>query len=144
MPHPIPEEEPVSQSSHVQKLENKTDITFAQLSQYLKQLNILPSTGQENNAVQPKQRSGLALRQTCHRFSPFNCWFKLKPVLNWANVSLSNTSDRSMNYDSFLNWTFSSPNMVRTLYFVLNWLVMRCKLWPELEAEAQQTSWSKM
>ena len=26
------------------------------------------------------------------------------------------------------------------LYFVLNWLVMRCKLRPELEADAQQTA----
>ena len=30
------------------------------------------------------------------------------------------------------------------LYFVLNWLVMRCKLRPELAADAQQTTWSKM
>ena len=26
------------------------------------------------------------------------------------------------------------------LYFILNWFVMRCKLWPELVADAQQTS----
>ena len=30
------------------------------------------------------------------------------------------------------------------LYFVLNWLVMRCNLRPELAADAQQTAWSKM
>ena len=30
------------------------------------------------------------------------------------------------------------------LYFVLNWLIMRCKLLPELATEAQQTAWSKM
>ena len=30
------------------------------------------------------------------------------------------------------------------LYFVLNWLVMRCKLRPELAADAQQTAWSRM
>ena len=30
------------------------------------------------------------------------------------------------------------------LYFVLSWLVMRCKLRPELAADAQQTAWSKM
>ena len=30
------------------------------------------------------------------------------------------------------------------LYFVLNWLVMRCKLRPELAADAQQTAWSKI
>ena len=29
-------------------------------------------------------------------------------------------------------------------YFILNWLVMRCKLRPELAADAQQTAWSKM
>ena len=26
------------------------------------------------------------------------------------------------------------------LYFILNWLVMRCKLWPELAADTQQTA----
>ena len=30
------------------------------------------------------------------------------------------------------------------LYFILNWLVMRCKLRPELVAHTQQTAWSKM
>ena len=30
------------------------------------------------------------------------------------------------------------------LYFVLNWLVARCNLRPELTADAQQTAWSKM
>ena len=30
------------------------------------------------------------------------------------------------------------------LYFVLNWLVMRFKLRPELAADAQQTAWSRM
>ena len=68
----------------------------------------------------------------------------VKPVLNWANVC--------------------SPNILRTLrrtlirvliellvrltwfgqfdelYFVLNWLVMRCKLRSELAADAQQTA----
>ena len=77
------------------------------------------------------------------------------------------TSDSSTNYNSFLNWTFTLPNILHTawwamihfliellvrrtwfgqfneLYFVLNWLVMRCKLWPKL-AEDQQTAWSKM
>ena len=45
----------------------------------------------------------------------------LKPVLNWANVcSPENTSDTLTNYDSFLNWTFSSPNMVRTVQTLLH------------------------
>ena len=29
------------------------------------------------------------------------------------------------------------------LYFIVNWLVMRCKLRPELAADAQQTAWWK-
>ena len=45
----------------------------------------------------------------------------VKPVLNWANVcSPEHTSDSSTNYDSFLNWTFSSPNMVRTVQTLLH------------------------
>ena len=44
----------------------------------------------------------------------------LKPVLNWTNVCLpEHTSDTSTNYDSFLNWTFSLPNMVRTVQTLL-------------------------
>ena len=44
----------------------------------------------------------------------------VKPVLNWANVcSPEHTSDTSTNYNSFLNWTFSSPNMVRTIQTLL-------------------------
>ena len=30
------------------------------------------------------------------------------------------------------------------LYFILNWLVMRCKLRPELAADVHQTAWLKM
>ena len=45
----------------------------------------------------------------------------LKPVLNWANIcSPKHTSDTSTNYDPFLNWTFSSPNMVRTVQTLLH------------------------
>ena len=65
----------------------------------------------------------------------------------------------------FLTWRmFVRPNLLRTLrrtmirflielcriwfgqsklYFILNWLVMRCKLRPELAADAQQIAWSK-
>ena len=67
-----------------------------------------------------------------------------------------------------IGWTFASPNIVRSirrtlfrfllelkvrrtwfgqfdeLHFVLNWLIMRCKLRPELATVAQQTAWSKM
>ena len=67
-----------------------------------------------------------------------------KPVLNWANVCSPNilrTVRRTM-------IRFSNELLVRRtgfgqfdkLYFVLNWLVMRCKLWPELMADAQQTA----
>ena len=71
----------------------------------------------------------------------------LKPVLNWVNVCSLNilrTVRRTM-------IRFLTELLVRRtwfgqfdeLYFVLNWLVMRCKLRPELAAEAQQTAWSK-
>ena len=51
-----------------------------------------------------------------------SCRFKnLKPILNWVNVcSPEHTSDTSTNYDSFLNWTFSSPNMVQTVQTLLH------------------------
>ena len=58
----------------------------------------------------------------------------LKPVLNWANVcSPEHTSDTSTNYDSFLNWTFSSPNMVRTVQTLLH-SQMACN---EMQASAR-------
>ena len=64
----------------------------------------------------------------------------LKPVLNWVNVCLPNilrTLWRTM-------IRFLIELLVRRtwfgqfdeLYFVLNWLVMRCKLRPELAADA--------
>ena len=66
----------------------------------------------------------------------------LKPVLNWVNVCLPNilrTVRRTM-------IRFLTELLVRRtwfgqfdeLYFVLNWLVMRCKLRPQLAADAQQ------
>ena len=58
--------------------------------------------------------------QTCWRHNYYHkqC---LKLILNWANVcSPEHTSDTSTNYDSFLNWTFSSPNMVRTVQTLLH------------------------
>ena len=42
----------------------------------------------------------------------------VKPVLNWTNVC--SPEHTSANYDSFLNWTFSSPNMVRTVQTLLH------------------------
>ena len=68
----------------------------------------------------------------------------LKPVLNWANVCSPNilrTVRRTM-------IRFLIELLVRRtwfgqfdeLYFVLNWLVMRCNLWPELAADLQQTA----
>ena len=84
------------------------------------------------------------------------CWFgnfidydnakivNKKPVLNWANVCSPNilrTVLRTM-------IRFLIELLVRRtwfgqfgeLYFFLNWLVMGCKLWPELAADAQQTA----
>ena len=75
---------------------------------------------------------------TCTRFIT-----GLKPVLNWANVCSPNilrTLRRTM-------IRFLIRFLVRRiwfgqskLYFVLNWLVMRSKLRPELAADAQQTA----
>ena len=54
----------------------------------------------------------------------------LKPVLNWANVCfLIELLVRRTWFGQF-----------HELYFVLNRLVMRCKLRPELAADAQQTA----
>ena len=67
----------------------------------------------------------------------------LKPVLNWANVCSPNiirTLRRTM-------IRFLIELLVRRiwfgqskLYFIFNWLVMRCKLRPELAADAQPTA----
>ena len=67
----------------------------------------------------------------------------LKSVLNWANVCSSNTL-RTVHRTMI---RFLTELLVRRtwfgqfdeLCFVLNWLVMRCKLRPELAADAQQT-----
>ena len=67
----------------------------------------------------------------------------VKPILNWAIVCSPNilpTLRRTM-------IRFLTELLVRRmwfgqsrLYFILNWLVMRCKLRPELAADAQQTA----
>ena len=67
----------------------------------------------------------------------------LKPVLNWANVCSPNilrTPRRTM-------IRFLIELLVRRIWFgqfeldfILNWLVMRCKVGPELAADAQQTA----
>ena len=64
----------------------------------------------------------------------------LKPVLNWANVCSPNIL-RTIRQTVI---RFLTELLVRRtwfgqfdeLYFVLNWLVMRCKLRPELAADA--------
>ena len=69
---------------------------------------------------------------------------RVKPVLNWANVYSPNilrTVRRTM-------IRFLIELLVRRtwfgqfdeFYFVFNWLVMSCKLRPELAADAQQTA----
>ena len=72
----------------------------------------------------------------------------LKPVLYWANVCSPNilrTVRRTMIrllIEHLVRRTWFGQ--FDELYFVLNWLVMRCKLGPELAVDAQQTAWSKM
>ena len=71
----------------------------------------------------------------------------VKPVLNWANVCSPNilrTVQRTMIrflIELLVRRTWFGQSK---LYFVLNWLVMWCKLRPKLAADAQQTAWSKM
>ena len=68
----------------------------------------------------------------------------LKPILNWVNVCLPNilrTVQRTMIH--FLIEFLVGRTWFRQfdeLYFILNWLVMRCKLQPELAADEQQTA----
>ena len=67
----------------------------------------------------------------------------VKPVLNWANVcspKILRTLRQTM-------IRFLTDLLVRRiwfeqskLYFILSWLVMKCKLRPELAADAQQTA----
>ena len=81
------------------------------------------------------------IRTDAHLFT------SLKPILNWANVCSPNilrTVRQTM--IRFLiellvcrTWFGQSK-----LYFVLKWFLMRCKLQPELAADAQQTARSKM
>ena len=67
--------------------------------------------------------------------------FRLKPVLNWVNVCSPNilrTVRRTMIH--FLIELLARQTwfgQFDELYFVLNWLVMRWKLRPELAADAQ-------
>ena len=67
----------------------------------------------------------------------------LKPVLIWANVCSPNilrTVRRTMIrflIELLVRRTWFEQSK---LFFVLNWLVMRCKLRPELAADAQQTA----
>ena len=67
----------------------------------------------------------------------------LKPVLNWVNACSPNilrTLRRTMIrflIELLVRRTWFGQSK---LYVVLNWLVMRCKLRPELAADAQQTA----
>ena len=68
----------------------------------------------------------------------------VKPVLNWADVCSPNilrTVQRTMiRFLIELLVHRTSFEQFDELYFVLSWLVMRCKLRPELAADAQQTA----
>ena len=63
---------------------------------------------------------------------------QVKPVLNWANGlrTLRPTMIRFLIELLVRRIWFGQSK----LYFILNWLVMRCKLRPELAADAQQTA----
>ena len=66
----------------------------------------------------------------------------VKPVLNWANVCSPNilrTVRRTM-IRFLIELLVRRIWLQSKLYFILNWLVMRCKLRPELAADAQQTA----
>ena len=88
-----------------------------------------------NNAALP-----VGLRQGQGRGSLAN---SLKPVLNWANVCSPNilrTLRRTMIHiliELLVRRIWFGQSK---LYFILNWLVMRCKLRPELAADTQQTA----
>ena len=67
----------------------------------------------------------------------------LKPVLNWANIcspnilrTLRQTMIRFL-IELFVRRIWFGQSK---LYFILNWLVIRCKLRPELTADALQTA----
>ena len=95
--------------------------------------DILPSLG---------EGAGKWCSECARKHTPFPHFspslISLKPVLNWANVcSPEHTSDTSTNYDSFLNWTFSSPNMVRTVQTLLH-SQLACN---EMQASARTCGW---
>ena len=78
----------------------------------------------------------LSVCNYCHKKTPLVASppYCFKPVLNWANVcSPEHTSDTSTNYDSFLDWTFSSPNIVRTVQTLLHFQLA----WNEMQASAR-------
>ena len=123
------------------KTPNRTD-TFgfpAGRAWIMNPLNVRPSDGTIRTVRdKPKEQliswclESIQLKRTC-----------VKPVLNWANVCSPNilrTLRRTM-------IRFLIELLVRRiwfgqskLYFILNCLVMRCKLRPELAADAQQTA----
>ena len=83
----------------------------------------------------------------CRKGDAYRLPWNLKPVLNWANVcspnilrTLRGTMIRFL-IELLVRRTWFGQSK---LYFVLSWLVMRCKLRPEPAADAQQTTWSKM
>ena len=61
-----------------------------------------------------------------------------------CSPNILRTVQRTIIYFSvglLVRWTWFGQ--VDKLDFVLNWLIMRCKLQPKLAAKAQQTAWSK-
>ena len=67
----------------------------------------------------------------------------VKPVLNWANCSPNILRTVGRTIIPFLTELLFRRiwfGQFDELCFVLNWLIMRCKLRPELATEAQQTA----
>ena len=92
-------------------------------------------------------QTGYSALTSFHSSFTFFSLLSLKPILKWAYFCLTN-----------ILWTvwqtmicFLIELLVRQtwfgqfteLCFILNWLVMRCKLWPELAADVLQTAWLK-
>ena len=104
----------------------------------------------DNLAVKPHADNLLLGDFNTDLLKPHSSWdstitlLGLKPVLNWANVCLPNilqTLRRTV--IRFLIELLDRRTWFGhfdELYFVLNWLIMRCKLRPELAADVQQTA----
>ena len=99
-----------------------------------------------NSSAHWHSRFNEHLNPKTHHFSGGGAWPRYMLYgLNVSSPNILRTVRRTM-------VRFLTERLVRRtwfgqfdeLYFVLNWLVLRCKLRPELVADAQQRAWSKM